>query len=194
VAEDPASPFATLFARVRAGDQDAAARLVFEYESQIRRVIRIRMSPTLRRQLDSIDICQSVMGEFFVRSALGQFELQSPAQLARLLATIARNKLLNEVARQRTKKRSAHHEEVAAEQNVIDDATPSRIVAARDLLEAARDRFSCEERQIADRRVDGKSWAEIAAEFGESPDALRIRYSRAVQRVMKSLDIAQLSR
>ena len=87
-----------LLRRVRAGDAQAAAELVRRYEPAIRRAARVRLVDTrLNRLLDSMDICQSVMASFFVRAALGQYELETPAQLLKLLATMTRNKLANQV-------------------------------------------------------------------------------------------------
>src|SRR5436190_14561840 len=101
-----ASPFTALIGRVRAGDPEAAAELVRQYEPQIRRIIRLRLTdPRLNRVLDSMDICQSVLANFFVRAAAGQFELDQPEQLLKLLATMARNKLLNQAKRHRTRRR-----------------------------------------------------------------------------------------
>ncbi len=98
--------FRNLMARVRAQDPEAARELVRCYESAIRRVIRIQMRDTrLRQILDSTDVCQSVLATFFVRTALGQYELESPAQLVGLLTTIARNKLVNRVDHMRAQRR-----------------------------------------------------------------------------------------
>jgi len=64
---------ADLIARVRAGDQAAAAELVRDYEPHVRRAVRIQLrDPRLRSVFDSADICQSVMASFFARLALGQ--------------------------------------------------------------------------------------------------------------------------
>ena len=58
--------FADLIRRVRAGDDQAARELVREYEPAIRRAVRIQLrNPRLRAQLDSVDICQSVLANFF---------------------------------------------------------------------------------------------------------------------------------
>src|SRR5438270_2531785 len=93
--------FAGLIRRVRAGDELAAAELVRRYEPHIRRAIRMQLrDPRLRRALDSVDICQSILANFFVRAASGQFELNTPEQLLKLLITMARNKLATH-ARQR---------------------------------------------------------------------------------------------
>src|SRR6476620_11789655 len=90
--------FELLIRRVRDGDQQAAAELVRRYEPAIRRAARVRLLDTrLNRLLDSMDICQSVLASFFVRTALGQYELETPAQLLKLLATMTRNKLSNQV-------------------------------------------------------------------------------------------------
>src|SRR2546421_6543117 len=98
--------FVDLIQRVRAGEQNAAAELVRRSEPAIRRVVRVHLrDPRLRRVLDSTDIAQSVLATFFVRANLGQYELDSPESLLRLLATIARNKLTNQANRQRAGRR-----------------------------------------------------------------------------------------
>src|ERR1700745_1945673 len=87
-------------------DQDAATALVRRYEGAIRRVVRIHLRDTrMRRVLDSMDICQSVLASFFVRTALGQYELDTPEQLLQLLTSIARNKLTNQANRLRAQRR-----------------------------------------------------------------------------------------
>src|SRR4051794_2951522 len=74
--------------RVRDGDGRAAEELVRRYEPEIRLEVRtwLRLrDPRLRRVFDSMDICQSVMASFFVRAAIGEYELDEPRQLIRLL-------------------------------------------------------------------------------------------------------------
>src|SRR5262245_18944261 len=100
------TPFADLVARLRQGDGTAAEELVKRYEGHIRRVVRERLSNSqLQSQFDSTDVCQSVLGNFFVRAALGEFDLDSPQQLAGLLATMARNRFLNRVEQANAQKR-----------------------------------------------------------------------------------------
>ena len=85
--------FADLLERVRRGDPDAAFDLVRKYESAIRVAVRTRLSdPKLRRQFDSMDVCQSVLASFFLRAAAGQYDLRDPAQLVALLTKMAHNK------------------------------------------------------------------------------------------------------
>src|SRR4029077_17738171 len=86
--------FDELLQRVRCGESAAAYELVRRYESAIRVAVRTHLSdPALRQQLDSVDICQSVLASFFLRAAAGQYDLHDPAQLVALLTKMARNKL-----------------------------------------------------------------------------------------------------
>lgn len=185
------SGFEELLNRVRRGDARAAEELVRLYEPQIQRVVRVRLTDArLRRQMDSVDVCQSVMGEFFLRVTLGQFELSSPAELVALLAQMARNKLIN-----RAKYHHAARRDIARQIPITDDSpsipgrehSPSMIVARNELLQACRRLLTDDERRLAEARAEGRNWNELAAEFGVSPDALRQRHARALDRVAESL-------
>jgi DNA-directed RNA polymerase specialized sigma24 family protein len=99
-----------LIRRVRAWDQEAAAELVRRYEPMIRRTVRFRLADArLDNLLESMDISQSVLRSFFVRAAAGQYDLETPGQLLRLLATMARNKLISTARRHRTLRRGGDH-------------------------------------------------------------------------------------
>src|SRR6476659_6235970 len=93
--------FAGYVPRIRAGD-DAALELVTRFEPLIRRQIRVRMGDDrLNRAFDSLDVSQSVFANFFSRAASGEYQLERPDQLARLLVTMARNRLVSRVRRER---------------------------------------------------------------------------------------------
>jgi RNA polymerase sigma-70 factor (ECF subfamily) len=185
-----AQEFRKLIQRVRGGDEDAATEIVHRYESMIRMTIRVRLDQSdLRRLLDSMDICQSVLANFFVRAASGQFELNTPEQLVKLLVTMARNKLINLANQQRAARRDHRRRQGnPEEQQVADtDPSPSRVVAYRELLQAVRGRLSEDERLLADLRGQGYSWVEVAAQLNENADALRFRLNRALDRVARDL-------
>src|SRR3954451_5481193 len=92
-----APAFGELIRRVRAGDPGAATELVHHYEPAIRRAVRFRLADArLGSLLDSMDICQSVLKSFFVRAASGQYDLETPQQLLKLLTTMAHNKLISQ--------------------------------------------------------------------------------------------------
>src|SRR5207237_5168574 len=141
-----AQAFRDLIDRVRSGDDRAAEELVRRYEPTIRMAIRVRLDQSqLRRLFDSMDICQSVMANFFVRAASGQFELDRPEQLVKLLVTMARNKLINYVHHQQAGRRDYRRQGTVDTVEVADSApTPSQVTTYRELLEAVRNRLSGE--------------------------------------------------
>src|SRR5262249_6125356 len=92
------SAFQELIRRVRAGDGRAAEELVRRYERAIRRVVRVRLGAArLQRLFDCTDTWPSVCGSFFVRTALGQYELNTPEQLLNLLVNMSRKKVIDQV-------------------------------------------------------------------------------------------------
>jgi RNA polymerase sigma-70 factor (ECF subfamily) len=146
----------------------------------------------MRQVLDSMDVCQSVLASFFVRTALGQYELESPAQLVGLLTRIARNKLLNQLERSRTQRRDmrrqASYDDHAGA--VTDRASdPSKQASAREILAQVRERLDPAERYLADERSQGRPWQELAQELGATDDALRKKLTRALSRVMEELGL-----
>src|SRR5215208_1023730 len=149
--------FADLVRRVRAGDPAAAADLVRRYEPAIRRVVRVRLGGRVGALFDSMDVCQSVLGSFFLRAAAGQYAIDSPTDLIKLLTVMARNKLAFQVRRARAKKRDAGRDvpaDLAAEQ-AGPAASPSRQLVARELLGELDRRLSPEERQLVELRTQG---------------------------------------
>jgi RNA polymerase sigma-70 factor (ECF subfamily) len=190
----PETPtFEELIRRVRAWDQEAAAELVRRYEPMIRRTVRFRLADTrLNNVLESMDISQSVLKSFFVRAAAGQYDLETPGQLLRLLASMARNKLVSKERRHRTLRRGSDYRVTSVENPewlVEPGPGPGPEVAARDLLQEVLRRLSPAERRIQEMRNDGHDWAAIADRLGGSPDALRKQLARAVDRVAEQLGL-----
>src|SRR6478735_3301282 len=181
--------FTDRIARIRAGDERAAADLVRRYEPEVRREVRFLLrDPFLRRTFDSMDICQSVMGSFFMRAALGEYDINRPEDLIRLLISMTRNKVVDATRRQRAQRRD-HRRSTSLE--AVDLAaqtpSPSQVVEGRELLAAFRDRLSTEERKLADLRAAGREWADIAGDLGGTAEARRKQLTRAISRVSREL-------
>ena len=184
-----AEKFDQLIGRVRGGDESAASELLYRYEPEIRREIRLRLTnPRLRRVVDTMDISQSVFGNFFVRVAHGQFDLASPAQLMALLLRMANNKVIDRHRRE-VVRQTYDHVEQKEEAIARGTSTASSIVSGRELLSEFRNRLNADEQKIADMRKRGIAWEAIAAELGESADALRKRLGRACDRAIEDLGI-----
>ena len=184
------STFADLIARVRSGDADAASELVRQYEPAIRRSLRLRLDARLRRVSDTMDLTQAVLCSFFVRAASGQYELDTPEQLLKLLATMARHKLTKARRDQFRARRDIRRVGNAEVHDLAGEATsPSQQVAAKEMLAEVHRRLSDDERKLVELRHQGGDWAGIAAELGGSPEALRKKLTRAVARVAGELGL-----
>ncbi|MFO0970405.1 MAG: ECF-type sigma factor [Gemmataceae bacterium] len=189
----PDNQFQQLMGRVRARDEEAAAELLRRYESVVRRVIRINLRDArMRRLLDSMDVCQSVMATFFARTALGEYEVESPEQLLNLLASIARHKLINQAARLKARRRDIRRDDSLGDDHdrALDPASdPSEQVSAKEMLEKIQARLDPDERYLAEQRALGRGWRELAGELGGTDVALRKKFTRALDRVMCELGL-----
>jgi RNA polymerase sigma-70 factor (ECF subfamily) len=187
----PEESFSELIGRVRAGDDQAAAQLVRRYEPEIRREVRFLLrDPFLRRSFDSMDICQSVMSSFFLRAALGEYDLDQPQDLIRLLISMTRNKVVDATRRQRAQRRDHRRATSLEAVDLATDApSPSQIVEGRELLSAFRTRLTDEERRLADLRAGGREWSDIAREVGGTGEARRKQLTRAIARVSHDLGL-----
>lgn len=185
--------FEQLILMVRAGDNAAAAEFFRRFEPHVRRLIRVRLtSPSLRRTTDSIDVCQSVMADFLIRVTLGQFEMSSTEDVFKLLAVMARNKVIKRVEKERAARRDVRR---MAPTSVDEMAlagggdTPSRLVAANELLSVIYTKLTGEERYLVEQRANGREWKELAEEMNTTPEAIRKRVERTIARVSAGLGL-----
>lgn len=189
----PDDEFSELFERVRCGDADAACAIVRRYEPAIRMAVRTRLTdPAMRRQFDSIDVCQSVLGSFFLHAATGAYDLHEPRQLMALLVKMAQNKLAMQVRGQHRARRDVRRSHAALVEwaGIASTAPdPSRYAAGKELLQRALGIMSADIRAIAERRMDGESWSDIASSMGGTPDGRRMQYERAVDNVADTLEL-----
>jgi RNA polymerase sigma-70 factor (ECF subfamily) len=185
--------FEELLRRVRAGDQAAARELVQRYEPTIRRAVRFRLADShLGRLLDSMDICQSVLASFFLRAAAGQYNLEQPQQLVKLLTAMARNKLAFQArAQQRLCRDQRRVQSVGLDEGVFvaADPSPSQQVEGEELLREAQRLLSPDEREVLELRQEGLEWAVIAERLGGTAEGLRKKLARAVDRVAHQLHL-----
>jgi RNA polymerase sigma-70 factor (ECF subfamily) len=188
-----AAQFADLIRRIRAGEQEAAAELVRRYEPVIRSVVRVHLrDPRLRRVLDSTDVCQSVLATFFVRANLGQYDLDTPQNLVKLLATIARHKVTNQSHKHQADRRDYRRDQILGDKEALlrsPGSGPDEQAASRELLAKVWEHLSEDERVLAEGRGRGDSWAELAAAHGGSPESLRKKLTRALDRVLHQLGL-----
>jgi DNA-directed RNA polymerase specialized sigma24 family protein len=184
--------FCDLIRRVRSGDEAAAADLVSGYSAEICRAARVLLAGSrLRRAVDSVDICQSVFANFFVRLAAGQLTVERPGQLLNLLLLMARNKVRDQARRLcagvRDIRRLSADTGRCLDEVIDAHPGPDEAVADAELADAIRVRLSREELDQVEQHFAGRPWAEIAAACGGSAEALRKRWARARERIARGL-------
>jgi len=149
---------------------------------------------SIRRAADPSDVYQSVMASFFIRAALGQYDISGPDQLKALLIKIARNKFAD-LAR-KPHPRTSVVPVGGRGLSGIDPPDPAKSPASqvmwKDLLQTIRDRFTDAERRVSDLRMMGHNWEEVGAELGERADTVRMRLERALKRIGREMNLEEL--
>jgi RNA polymerase sigma factor (sigma-70 family) len=190
------SAFEELLERVRAGDEAAAAEMFETYRPAVKRVVAAIMRvESITHVADPSDIYQSVMASFFIRAALGQYDISGPAQLTALLTRIAKNKVAD-LARRPERRTSVVPVAAPGLAGIeLPDPTkgPASHVMWKDLLEEVRKRFTDDERKVSDLRTQGLKWDEVAAQLGDKADTAKKRLYRAVERIARELNLEGLT-
>ena len=186
--------FPDFIRRIRAGDDQAARELVERYEPVIRCEVRLLLrDPRLYSRFDWTDICQSVLASFFMRTAAGEYDLGSTAQLLKLLVNMARNKLISAARREYTQRRDVRRRPGRGDPPLEEIADrrqqPADELANRDLLSRIYDRLSSEELEISKLRSGGAAWEEVATAMGGTSQGRRMQFARAMDRVAEQLGI-----
>jgi RNA polymerase sigma factor (sigma-70 family) len=187
--------FAELVARARGGDPQAARRLIEHYEAAIRRQARFALrNNRLRRRIGESDICQSVLGQFFLALWAGRLELDRPEQLVALLNKMVRNKVVAKARYEGAARRDYRREIGQVERDhevepLSPDPSANQIVANAELLAEFERRLTEPERAILALRKQGASWDEVAEKFGGTAGAMRKRFERVLDRVGRELGL-----
>ena len=187
--------FTELVQRLYDGDARAAEQIVREHEPEVRRIVRSRLrDPRLRRILDSVDVCQSVFGRFFLQVSMGKFELNSPQDLVKLLTRMTTNKIIDKHRSESSQRRliESQQNEIVGSENAVsrtEAVSPSAGIIYEELMQLATEKLTKRELEISKLRNRGLTWLEVSRELGESPQALRKRFERACGRLSKELGL-----
>ncbi len=173
---------------------DRGASLPEQLQAQLpalRAYVRLRASPDLRAHESCSDVVQSVCVEMLGEAA--RLELRGPAALRRWLFRAAERKLVDRVRYWRAQKRAAARVVDAADvlEGYATLCTPSQAAAATEevaRIERAFDALPPDYRDvIAATRLLGLSHADLAAESGRTPGAVRTQLCRALARLSELL-------
>jgi RNA polymerase sigma factor (sigma-70 family) len=189
-------PIQELLQRWHAGDERALAAIVERELPWLRQRVAQRLGEFLGAKAEVGDYLHDALLEF-LRDA-PRFQVRDEAQLRALLARVIENTLRDKNEWFRAKRRALRPTLGLPDDSVLDlhsgvvqSSTPSRgaerderrawVCLALELLEPE------DRRLILARDYEGRSFAEIGTELGASPDAVRMRWNRAVGRLGQAL-------
>jgi RNA polymerase sigma-70 factor (ECF subfamily) len=181
--------FVDLLARVRAGDQAAAAQVVDRYARRLVTLARARLDRRILRKEDPEDVLQSVFKSFFRRAGQGQFQLDSADDLWALLVSLTLHKCGHRAdyfrAARRSIQREAQPQERATEsatapcEALAREPTPVEAAILAETLERLLDGLEDHQKQIVQLSLEGAAPADIGPQVGVT--------QRTVQRVLKGV-------
>src|SRR5262245_31034745 len=141
------SDFQRLIAAIRQGDRQLADHLVRKVEPYLRSAIHLRLADSkLRRVLDSMDLCQSVLADLFARGGSGWSGQETEGHIRRKILKMAFNKLVSKARHERSNRGSLPNG-----RDLLDMApSPSQVVTNLELGTAIRNRLSETEQWLFD--------------------------------------------
>lgn len=166
-----------LLERFQSGDDAAATELFERFSQRLASLVQSRLSRKLARRLDAEDVVSSAYRSFFVRARDGQFSVDEPGDLWRLLAQMTLNKLYRGAARHNADRRSLNREQhdVFNQPNQIADVAtaPELEVIVADQLEYLMAQLPEATGRVLELRLQGNDVEEIAALVGRSSRTVR---------------------
>lgn len=188
---------AALLARARAGSRDALGDLLERGAERLLALIRLRLGPTLRAELESRDILQTTLLRAVDR--FDSFKGEHVVALKAWLARIAENEIRDQADFHGRQRRDAAQrvplegrpevERLAARVR----SETSRIALGEELarLEHALETLAPDQREvIVLRRLEELSFGEVAERLGRSPDACRMLFARAMTALTLAMEDA----
>jgi RNA polymerase sigma-70 factor (ECF subfamily) len=178
--------FAEIMARLRAGDQGAAAEVFRRFANRLIGLARTHLDQRLRQKVDPEDVMQSALKSFFARHANGQFDLSDWDGLWSMLVVITLRKCGHKAEYFRAAMRDVGREQaapvsdedsVSGWQAVAREPTPVQAVMLAEAVEQVLQALGDDrERRIVELSLQGFTPAEVSAQVGRS--------ERTVQRVL----------
>lgn len=188
---------ADLLRRARDGSSNALGALFDGHARRLLSLIRLRLGPSLRSEVESRDVLQAA----FVKALLhfDDFVGGDRAALMAWLVRISENEI-RDLADYHGRQRRDAARRVALEGNPEAErlaervrSQTSRIALDEHLLrlEAAIETLAAEQREaLILRRLEERSYAEIGERLGRSPDACRMLVARAMTALTLAMESA----
>jgi len=195
--DDPFEQTIDLVHRAQGGDAPALEALFARYYERVRRMVRLRLGPALRKRLDSGDILQETFLEAL--RTFNRFEMRDQGSFINWLARLAENRIRDAADYHQAAKRAAEREVPLPQGDrtgTVDQGLkaggllPSE--TADDAEQIVRLEAALEQLEPADRELillrdyAGAAWDAVARLTDRpSPDAARVAHRQAVTRLAR---------
>ena len=173
-----------LMERARAGSAAALDEVYMRCAGKLLPLIRLRMGPSLRAELESRDVLQAVLLKSFQR--IGQFDGSETGSLMAWMARIAENEIRDRADYQGRQRRDAARRvplEEAAElpQPVRSALTQAILNEEGRRVERGLEALTASQREIIVlRQFEELTFPEIAERLAKTEDACRMMFARAM--------------
>jgi len=166
--------FGSLMRQIQEGSQAASRELVVNYGTYVLRVVRRKLSRSLRSKFDSQDFVQAVWASFFAFQP-DRYQFDRPEELVAFLTEMARNKVV-EAVRQRlqTQKYNVNKEcslegaECPVDAPVSSQPSPDEVAIAREEWQRLLESQPAHYQQILELLRGGHARQEVARDLGLS--------------------------
>lgn len=185
--------FEDLMARLRQGDNEAAAQVFRRFARRLISLAWRRLDKRMRQRTDAEDVLQSVFGSFFSRLAGGHVDLASWDSLWAYLVVMTLRKCGRKIQYHHSQRRdissevsliSATPDDASAWELPSDMPTPAEVAMLDETLDRLRGNLAERDRPILFLRLQGHTVPEIAAQAGRSERTVH----RVLQEVRKHLE------
>lgn len=182
--------FPQLIELARSGDSAAISKIVGKYQSYLLFVANDQLEPSLAKRISAEDIVQDTVAQ--LAQKIGSFTGETEPELRAWLRASLCNTLKNIRRYHLQQKRSIAREGKMPSSNLLDSLTPSKDLQSRERLAAIENglkQLSEKDREVLRmRHEEGSTFAEIGEALGLSPDAARMSWGRAIQRLKKLIE------
>jgi RNA polymerase sigma-70 factor (ECF subfamily) len=182
-----------LLVRARDGSSEALNEVYGRIAGRLLILIRMRLGPELRAQVESRDVLQSTLLKSFER--IEQFQGSHGVSLMAWLTRIADNEIRDLVEHHRRQRRDVRRNvplgDAGKDLALNVRSMSSQLVLAEQTLrlESALESLSESYRQvIVLRKLEELRWSEIARRLGKSEDACRMLLARAMTALTLALE------
>ncbi|MCZ6835323.1 MAG: ECF-type sigma factor [Planctomycetota bacterium] len=177
-----------LLQRMRDGDREAAALFITGYDNRIRRRIRGKLNPAMRRLFDSQDILSTVGRRLDQYVSAGSLEANNERQLWALVFRMALNAVIDKSRMYRRLQRAEGPDSLVAQEILrrLRHADQNLHGGFEIELELALDLFSDDiDREILFQWLNGFRLNEIARSIDMAPTGVRKRWQKIRERLQE---------